>query len=537
MRKLFILLAFALPYFSQAQNVGIGTDTPDPNALLDIFSNSKGVLLPRMTTAQRTAISGPTIGLTVFDTDTYSYWMYRGDVNGGWAEMQHNYQNTWTLAGSNIYNMNNGNVGIGTNNPQEKLSINATNPGIQFLNSNSAKGFIQVNSSDLKVGTYNTNTTGNLMFTTKGIDRMSINENGLVGIGTTTPVSALTINGTNPYIQIQNSGVNKGFLQTVNDDLRVGTNSTNTTGSLALQTKLLTRMTIDPNGLVGIGTTTPSSLLTLNAVDPILQLRNNNVDKGFLQLVGDDIKIGTNISNDFGNFIIRTNGADRLSVSSNGNVRIGTGGTFYKLEVDGQSRFADDMWIEGELNSADIQISKTNLSPTLSLQRTGALLTQASLQIDDNYNLKLGKSFNGGGIILDANTSTGTKRFYISKGNQFNFGTGIYATGYTLSVEGKVIATDFTTQSIGSWPDYVFDKNYQLPSLPELKQFISDNKHLPGIPAAAQVEKEGIQLGDMSKRLMEKVEELTLYILQLQEQIDELKKENNKKTNPAGNEK
>jgi len=58
-----------------------------------------------------------------------------------------------------------------------------------------------------------------------------------------------------------------------------------------------------------------------------------------------------------------------------------------------------------------------------------------------------------------------------------------------------------------------------------VKKFIDENNHLPNIPPAAEIEKNGVQLGDMSKRLIEKVEELTLYILQLQDQIDDLKKQ------------
>ena len=61
--------------------------------------------------------------------------------------------------------------------------------------------------------------------------------------------------------------------------------------------------------------------------------------------------------------------------------------------------------------------------------------------------------------------------------------------------------------------------------LSEVKQFIAENKHLPNIPPASEIEKSGVELGDMSKRLIEKIEELTLYILQQQDQIDELKKQ------------
>ena len=70
-----------------------------------------------------------------------------------------------------------------------------------------------------------------------------------------------------------------------------------------------------------------------------------------------------------------------------------------------------------------------------------------------------------------------------------------------------------------SWPDYVFEDNYKLMPLDELEKQIRKLKHLPNIPSAADIEKKGIELGDMTRRLMEKVEELTLYII-------ELKKEN-----------
>src|SRR6187401_2958120 len=104
-------------------------------------------------------------------------------------------------------------------------------------------------------------------------------------------------------------------------------------------------------------------------------------------------------------------------------------------------------------------------------------------------------------------------------------GGGQTATGYTFNVEGKAIATEFRVLAVGSWPDYVFAKDYKLKPLAEVKKFIDENNHLPNIPPAAEIEKNGVQLGDMSKRLIEKVEELTLYILKLQDQIDDLKKQ------------
>ena len=72
-----------------------------------------------------------------------------------------------------------------------------------------------------------------------------------------------------------------------------------------------------------------------------------------------------------------------------------------------------------------------------------------------------------------------------------------------------------------SWPDYVFDKAYPLMSLAELEAFIGTNGHLPNVPKAETIEKEGLSLGEMNKLLMEKVEELTLYLIGQQKRLEE----------------
>ncbi len=529
MKKIIILLLSISPSLLIAQNVAINNDgsLPDQTALLDIKSSTKGVLIPRLTSLERISIVSPALGLTVFDKETFSYWMYRGDVMGGWAEMQHSFQKNWDVSGNNIFTLNTGNIGMGTNTPTEKLSINATNPAIQFMNAGSAKGFLQANGNDMKLGTYVSNATGKLILGTKAVDRMWIDENGFVGIGTSNPAALLTINGVNSILQMSTADVAKGFLQVSGSNFKVGTNATNTTGNLVLQTKAIDRMLIDENGLVGIGTINPSSVLTINGTNPILQLRNAEVDKGFLQLVDNDIKIGTNIINPTGNFIVRTNGADRLLVNENGNVGIGVANPTYKLDVNGTSRFVGNQsitgnqYVSGLITGGDMEIYSS--SPSLELNTT-LNSTYGKIEIDNSNNIVLGKSFFGGAIVLDGAIGSSTKRFYVNKANQFNFGTGINASGYTLSVEGKIIATDFTTLPVANWPDYVFADDYKLKPLSEVKSFIEKNKHLHNIPAAAEMEKSGIQLGEMCKRLMEKVEELTLYIIDQQGQIDALRK-------------
>lgn len=94
--------------------------------------------------------------------------------------------------------------------------------------------------------------------------------------------------------------------------------------------------------------------------------------------------------------------------------------------------------------------------------------------------------------------------------------------GFYCSYDGQVRAKSLKV-TLDGWSDFVFDDNYRLPSLKEVEQYISQHRHLPDIPSAKEVEQEGIDLGQMNAKLLQKVEELTLYVIDLQKQIDELK--------------
>ncbi|QQT28361.1 hypothetical protein I6J02_14005 [Sphingobacterium spiritivorum] len=86
---------------------------------------------------------------------------------------------------------------------------------------------------------------------------------------------------------------------------------------------------------------------------------------------------------------------------------------------------------------------------------------------------------------------------------------------YDLAVNGKIRSQEVKVEA-ANWPDYVFKKDYELRSLSELQTYIEEHGHLPDMPKAAEAEKEGVSLGEMNKLLLKKVEELTLYILQMQ---------------------
>jgi hypothetical protein len=74
-----------------------------------------------------------------------------------------------------------------------------------------------------------------------------------------------------------------------------------------------------------------------------------------------------------------------------------------------------------------------------------------------------------------------------------------------------------------NWPDYVFAKNYNLMPLPQVEKYIQEKGYLPNMPSAAEVEKDGIAVGDLIKRQQEKIEELTLYLIEMKKEIEALK--------------
>ncbi|MCL2511401.1 MAG: hypothetical protein FWF09_05070 [Bacteroidales bacterium] len=147
--------------------------------------------------------------------------------------------------------------------------------------------------------------------------------------------------------------------------------------------------------------------------------------------------------------------------------------------------------------------------------------------------------FNGNVGIGTSNPESG-KKLHVQGNSYISGNLGIGTTdpdGYKLRVNGKINCTEVVVTATAKgdeedeWPDYVFAEDYSLRSLDEVASYIQENKRLPEIPSAAEVAENGVNLLEINKLLLKKVEELTLYILQqdekmtgLQGQIDELKR-------------
>lgn len=109
-----------------------------------------------------------------------------------------------------------------------------------------------------------------------------------------------------------------------------------------------------------------------------------------------------------------------------------------------------------------------------------------------------------------------------------NVGIGTLTTDatYLLSVKGKIRAEEIRVQT--GWADFVFKPEYKLLSLSELESYIKENGHLPEIPSEQEVTNNGVELGNISSKLLQKIEELTLYVIEQQKEIEKLKNSINK---------
>jgi len=513
MKKLFIIFLAAISCKEiQAQSVGIGTNAPNASAQLDITSTTKGMLIPRMTTAQRTAIAAPANGLMVYDTNLASFYFYNGTV---WAAVNSGGGggSSWTANGNNIFNSNAGNVGIGTNTPSTSalLDISSTTKGLLlprmttiqrngiFLPANG----LTVYDTDLKEiychnGVQWKKVSGTDTWSSNSIRPWTYTFTDSVGIGTTLPTQRLDVAGnirSRRNLFIDSNVTVKGRIDA---DGMVEARGLSSTGLLYVLSSSLLQGNVTGNAAATFnGLLTSNTGVTINDAAGMLTYKTGAADKGFLQLSGDDLRIGTFSSNSAGKFHIRTGGNNNLTVTGDGNVGIGTLNPSAKLHVAGRA------FIRG--NGEVLSIDGTS-NPNIAFYNSGiykSFISQSSTELFigvNNARLHLDASQIAIGGVIDA------------------------ASAYKLTVTGKVICEELKVQLQGAWPDYVFENKYNLMPMSELRDFITNNNHLPNIPAAASMEKNGIEVGEMQRKMMEKIEELTLYVLQLEEKVNNLSK-------------
>jgi hypothetical protein len=146
---------------------------------------------------------------------------------------------------------------------------------------------------------------------------------------------------------------------------------------------------------------------------------------------------------------------------------------------------------------------------------------------DYGYNTLIGVNRNKTKALIVSNSEPGSssgETFAVLGDGSTSIGGNFVPGDYKLAVYGKIIAEELMVKLRGNWPDYVFSPTNKLMSIDELSSYIAINKHLPNIPSAIEIQKSGISVGDMQVKQMEKIEELTLYIIELKKEIEALKK-------------
>jgi hypothetical protein len=123
---------------------------------------------------------------------------------------------------------------------------------------------------------------------------------------------------------------------------------------------------------------------------------------------------------------------------------------------------------------------------------------------------------------------------YLTVVNGGNVGIGTTSPNQKLTVNGTIYGKEVKVDLSVPGPDYVFEKDYKLPSLDEIKSYIDQHKHLPEVPSAKEMEQNGINLSEMNMILLRKIEELTLHVIEQNKQISKLKEERNPSPDLSG---
>lgn len=210
------------------------------------------------------------------------------------------------------------------------------------------------------------------------------------------------------------------------------------------------------------------------------------------------------------NLFLKTNGLTRVTIKySNGNMGIGTTNPLEKLHVNGNLLIPSNKYLKlGTENSSTGHLKVSNAS----------CCYNTYVDIKGNLYFRTEASQATLGIQKDATVTIGVWPKYNN--------TVANTNGHKLMVNGGILCEKVKVIVDVPNSDYVFEKDYHLKSIKEVKEYVEANKHLPEVPSAREFQEKGYNLGEMDDLLLRKVEELTLYVIQLKEDIDALKAEN-----------
>lgn len=208
-----------------------------------------------------------------------------------------------------------------------------------------------------------------------------------------------------------------------------------------------------------------------------------------------------------------------VGTSANANMGIGTSSPGAKLEIvttNAHYSGTPSLRIKETANRGTVILESVANQPTDFIMRNNNRYSWSvsSRNSSDGYALKLYSSSGG--------TSWDAPRITILQNGKVGIGT-VYNPQNELDVNGTIRAKEVKVET--GWADFVFDEDYDLPSLNDVEAHIKEHKHLPGIPAEAEIKTNGVSLGEMNVKLLQKIEEMTLYIISQDKRIEALEKE------------
>jgi hypothetical protein len=351
---------------------------------------------------------------------------------------------------------------------------------------------------------------------------------GRLGIGTITPATLLQMVGTTDLSPTTHGLMVLGATNASNigiDQNEIMARTNGVASTLYLNHEggnIVFNGTNTAGGNVGIGTSTPTSILSLGGTAArTFQMERNTTTStagqgltissggaiaGTANLAGGDLTLKSGISTGTGtsaiHFLTSTAGAsgstdrtpsEKMTILGSGNVGIGTLVPARRLDIRG----SDD--------------------GTPQIRLSGSAAPQYYWEFGE-------ESLSTGDFFLDYMGSSGIKHPLRIKTSGY-IGIGTTNPDALLTVNGTIHAKEVKIDLSGSFADYVFEKNYSLKPLSEVHLYIKDNGHLPDIPSAEDVKKNGMNVADMQVKLLQKVEELTLYAIDQQKRIEALEKE------------
>ena len=426
---------------------------------------NQGVTVPQFTTAFINSMTSQPKGTVVFDSDInlMKYW------NGSaWVNLTSGSSggSGWFGNGNHLENTNTGNVGIGVVNPTAKLAIEGTDSN----GSLSIKGSQVTSHFNYPQGFFQENTY--IRGGTPSSDVIISDIGNNVGIGVLSPEYKLDVSN---EAQFRNGIRAKGDIIRFFDNgfsgpafydggLTLINNNLNTNARMKLDGAVIQtyQRNFGPNTIEA-----PSNM----AINPF----------------GGNVGIGTNFNPEY-----------KLHLWSTGEQLVKVDGTnplilFHDRTSNAQYGFLRT-WTSNPFNPSQLYGQELGVPPSYGNDPAKHLM------FSTNFALRMVIRNNG------------------------NVGIGIDDPGnYKLAVNGSIRAREIRVNA-GVWADYVFAKNYKLRPLVEVEKYIQKYKHLPGIKPAYVIEKEGVDVSKIQVKMMEKIEELTLYIIEQNKRIIALEK-------------